>query len=691
VRRARTLSISKPTEASALLARVLGCAVVLLAPRVAFAREAPALHAEDDDPDDLADLEEEAFGMRGLVRTRAESVSFDAKARSLELSGNVRVDSPPFHLRSQHIKLSRTKYGIEADGKGRLAFCPCLGTPVTIEFEKAIVAPPGELILKDPKLEIYGVPVMYLPWFWMRSDEKVGLLPPDVAYRGQDGFFIGGGVHLPWKDRADRHALDLRGGAYLDGGFIADARLRSPIATTKIRYDRLPGARAPIMLGQPRSNADDGLTVDARGASNRNGTTIAWDADVIRGRRGVAATSDLDAATKPWDRASASGAVRLGPVVTETGFRAVTRRGGDLVAVEASGPFAALRTSGAMGSSVAYDVTMEGGAVRVSGGAASLAAIQPPAMTPDTVSYGRAEAGALAATTLGPFAASLTARGAGNLASEGRRNGGDRAGTARVRLGAPLVRAFGGEASPGEGAERSEPLVHVVEPFAEAAVLHTGGNAILGSLPGRGLAGVSGTAPVTNAGVSSTLGRWGRREAIELVLAGGAAYGSTATASGVRPLARGQLSATLAPIGAQVETAHVVGGNASSTDGSVVVARLRIGPSDGARVLANVATREGIDPILARALTEASVESPAGFLAREGTTGGAALVVPWARALTTSVGVDADATAQELVAARGGIELRDRCNCVTLRANGSHRIGRNGVDVWIALDFSADR
>ena len=112
---------------------------------------------------------------------------------------------------------------------------------------------------------------------------------------------------------------------------------------------------------------------------------------------------------------------------------------------------------------------------------------------------------------------------------------------------------------------------------------------------------------------------------------------------------------------------------------------------DGARVVANVATREGIDPVLARSLTDASVESPGGFLLREGTTGGAGLVIPWARAFTTSAGIDADVTTKELVAARGGIELRDRCNCITLRANGSHRLGRDGVDVWLSIDFAADR
>ncbi|MBX3265031.1 MAG: hypothetical protein KF782_35495, partial [Labilithrix sp.] len=593
---------------SCRLTRASARALVVLAvvaPRVAAAREAGALHEEDDT---VEGLEEEAFGTRGLVRTRAETVSFDARARSIELSGDVRVDSPPFHLRSQRITLSRTRYGIEVDGKGRLAFCPCLGTPITIEFDKAIVAPPGELILKDPKLEIYGVPVMYLPWFWMRSDEKVGLLPPDVAYRGQDGVFAGGGVHLPWKERGAQESLDLRGGAYFQGGFVADVRLRTPVGRTKVRFDRLPGARAPVLLGPSAANdADDGLLVDARGASHGDGTTVAWDADVIRGRRGVAATSELDAAAKPWDRASASGALHVGPVVAETGFRAVTRRGGDLVAVEASGPFAALRSSGAIASGVTYDATLEGGAVRVSGPAASFAALEPPAITPDSVSYARADVGALAATTLGPLAAAVTARGAANVAAEGRRDGGDRAGTARLRLGVPLARAF----APGDDDphDRNDPLVHVVEPFAEASILHASGDGVLGSLPGRGLAAISGTAPIADAGFASTLGRWGRREALEIAAAGGAAYGSSATSSGVRPLARGRVSATLASLGGQLDTAHVVGGD---RDGSAVVARIRIGPSDGARVVANLASRDGIDPVLARALTDPSIEAPAG-------------------------------------------------------------------------------
>jgi hypothetical protein len=104
-----------------------------------------------------------------------------------------------------------------------------------------------------------------------------------------------------------------------------------------------------------------------------------------------------------------------------------------------------------------------------------------------------------------------------------------------------------------------------------------------------------------------------------------------------------------------------------------------------------VAERAGVDPIAARLLADAPLEPSAGFLTREGTTGGAGVVVPWSKWLTTSAGADGDATTTELVAVRGGLELRDRCGCLTLRANGSHRIGRPGVDVWVAIDFAADR
>jgi hypothetical protein len=626
----------------------IATAVLLTASR-AYAAEAPSVDVEVE--------EQDLLGTNGNLRTRAETVSFDARERVLELQGNVRVDSPPFHLRSQRIKLTRTNLGIEIEGKGRLAFCPCLGTPLTVEFEKAFVAPPGDLIIKSPTLEVYGVPVMHLPWFWLRSDEKVGVLPPDIAYRGKDGFFVGEGLHLPWKQHGQRFAVDFRAGGYLFDGFATEARLLTPTSNTKVRYDRLRG--------------DDGLSVDARGATDNGELRTSWDVDVLRGERGVRMTTDLDAAAKPWDRGTIEGALRAGPVTVAQSIRAVTRRGERLSHVESAGPITTLRASGAALGRITYDATVEGGALRVS---------RPNGpLTPDTLSFARAELGATAATNFGPFAASMALRGAGEVVAEGTQDGADRAGSARVHLGAPLVRAY-------RSAEANEdPLIHVLEPFTEGALFHAEGKDLLGTAPGRVVGLLSGEGASTTAGLSTTLGRWADHGALEASVAGGGLWIQDESAG----LVRGRLSMSFAWLGATIDAAGFDAG--SSFSGQAAIAHARVGPTNGLRLLGNMAEQGDFDPVIARFLTNEVYEPSSRFLSRRGTTGGATLVIPWGRAVTTTAGADVDATHEELVAARGGIELRDRCGCVTLRANGSQRIGREGVDVWVSLDFAADR
>ena len=41
----------------------------------------------------------------------------------------------------------------------------------------------------------------------------------------------------------------------------------------------------------------------------------------------------------------------------------------------------------------------------------------------------------------------------------------------------------------------------------------------------------------------------------------------------------------------------------------------------------------------------------------------------------------------QLVAAVGALELHDPCGCVVVRATAAHRIGRDGVDVWLTVDL----
>ena len=147
------------------------------------ARAAEAPSVDDVDGPTEADL---ALAPDGSMRARADSVTLDPRGRSLELVGDVRVDAAPFHLRSARIRLSRSSLGVEVDGHGRLAFCPCLGTPVTVEFDRAIVAPPGDLVLTHPRLRVYDVPIVALPYFWFRSERKWGVLPPDIEPRAAD-------------------------------------------------------------------------------------------------------------------------------------------------------------------------------------------------------------------------------------------------------------------------------------------------------------------------------------------------------------------------------------------------------------------------------------------------------------------------------------------------------------------------
>jgi len=215
---------------------------------------------------------------KGELDVRADEVSVDTRLLELELKGNVHADAPP-------LKLKRTPIGVVVDGDGRLAFCPCLGTPLTIAFSGATVAPPGDLILRSPRLLVFGLPVFWLPVFWLRSSSRVGLLPPDVAWRGADGMYLGGGLHLPWTKGDPSNGVDVRAGGYFKGGFAASVDLTTPSSFTRVQFDRLAGST----LG-----GDQGVIVDARGAiARRSAATssiteeLAWDADLLRRARAV--------------------------------------------------------------------------------------------------------------------------------------------------------------------------------------------------------------------------------------------------------------------------------------------------------------------------------------------------------------------------------------------------------------------
>ncbi len=537
------------------------------------------------------------------------------------------------------------------------------------------MAPPGDLVLRQPKLLVYDVPIFWLPYFWLRSPARLGLLPPDIAYRGPDGLYLGAGVHAPWRWGDASSGLDLRAGAYLKGGFAVSGELKTPASVTSAHFDRLDST---------------GLGVDARGAledtQRRDG--IAWDVDVLRGARGVFATTELDAASRIHDRAAAEAWIRDGGFTFAAGVRSTSMRGGDVLALGASGPVATVRRGEAIGEIGDYDIAVTGGALRT-----DRVSTTDEITSPSTLSYARAEAGATLAGSVGPTALSTTVRTAGDVASDGREHGRDGVASLRTEASWPLVRGFA-------SSDPADPWRHRIEPKIGASALAARGDTLLGVRPGRGLAVASGTAWTAEAGASTAIARWGRGDGAELHVTTGA------VASDVHPEAavRWRGAATWRAFGLGAEGGHVIrlGRQVSgvSGTGSAVATHARVGAADGLHLGASVAGRQGVDPILARLLTDAPLEPSAGFFAAEGWTGGARVAIPFSRTFLTRAGADMDLGERVLLAARGSIEVRDSCECVAVRVTGAHRLGRvvpgqagagAGVDVWLTIDLAPGR
>ncbi len=585
------------------------------------------------------------------ARITADDVTLDARTQALTLRGHVDVEADPFHLTSEQLQVVRTRLGLVVDGAGRVAFCPCLGEPVALVFRGATVAPPGDLFLTQPRLEVAGVPIFWLPWFWLRSAGRAGLLAPDVAYRGSDGVFLGDGVHIPWRSGDTESGIDLRAGAYLEGGAAVESTLRTPISVTTLRWDDLH---------------QSGLSVDARGSTATTETdgptgrtTLSWDADLLRGTRAVTSTTDLDAAARVYDRGAAEASWRGDGAgwVLATGVWAENVRGSSIGEVDATGPIVRARASGAAGEAGVYDATLEGGTL--SGAGLS------------SLSYARADGGTLIAGRWGPVGASASFRGAADVATQGDQDGHDAAASARLRLALPLARSF-------ESPEAGDPWRHRIEPEVEVGGLAAQGDGLLGEIPSPG--GVLGAAWLADAGLRSALGQWGARRGLSVAVdAGGVGGNEQASALAVRW--RAAASSTFFGMGA--EGADVAGG----AWGHALTTRVRVGSVRSLSLAVLVAGRAGVDPVVARALTDAPLASSSGFLATPGWTSGARVTVPITGLVTARGGADADLSTERLVAARASLEVHDRCHCVAVRLSGAERLGREGVDVWLSVDL----
>jgi hypothetical protein len=564
----------------------------------------------------------------------------DAKTEQLELSDHVTVTVDRYRLTSDKLTLRRGPHGVEVQGEGRVALCPCENAPVTLGFGAATVAPPTDLLIEDPTVRVGGVPVLWLPYLWLRSPERMGLLPPRLAWRGEDGLLAGAGVHLPWGSRQPAHtrssSADVTLSGYAKGGAEIVARVGTPRSSSRVRWDHLQSSLAEI---------------DSRGASSLGSTTAAWSVTALRGRRGRAGTLELQPAAVRYDRAEVSALRVTSTSLLGVGLRGIATRAGPLDELGLVGPVGSVGTGTALGdfgTADAYAQTWTASgpgadaASSVLEGARFGADARPGPLSSNVYLRERA----LALTTSGTSGAAM-AVGGGCEAS------------------LPLMRRYGGE---------STPTLHWVEPYARAdgAIGADRGEAAIPLPSGsRWLSAL--------VGLRNAIEWYEAGSASELILsAGWLGLGERAT----RALAM-RMTASGAVVATDVSLAWLPDERASSS-----VSRVRIGSREGVVLDARVEGRHGRQAIVVRWFDRDVWDAPwNGWYSEPGWSAGSGILVPWTRWLASVVSADYDLTADRSLGERGGLAYRHPCGCLALVAQAGRRLGRKGFDASLTLDL----
>jgi hypothetical protein len=575
------------------------------------------------------------------VDFEAGRVVVDTELEEVELDDHVAVRVGRYRLTSERMSLRRGPRGVEVDGSGRIAFCPCPDPPITLGFSSATIAPPTDVLVEDPTVRVGGVPILWLPYLWLRSPQRLGLLPPRFAWRGDDGFFAGSGVHVPLGSEAKPAWLDIAAGGYIKGGADVETRLESEDTTTRVRWDRLEES----LLG-----------VDARGSAlRRDGAGASWQIDAVRGARGRRATLALEPAARRFDRGELAVGGTAGGFIGSVGARTDAPRGGNLEEPGALGPTTHTGFGTALDGVGTLDTSLD---VR-------------SANDPDLGSLSLAnQIGAIElAGRPGPLLVALELGERVDATAAETDEGARFTAGARSAISLPLVRSYG---------RAENPIQHRIEPFAEAGVAVTTLRGELAQEP-PSTEPTDATLVAALGGLKTTLGAWARRSGAELALSGG--WGGEAES--LDPLAAGRLTVRSGFFGAASEAAY-----APLDTAVVTLSRLRLGPEDGLSISAYAEGRLETEPQAARFFLHPSWRAQrAGWLDRPGWTVGGALAIPWADWLASRVAADYDIEAEELLSVRGALGYRHRCGCLALSAWAGQRIGREGIDIWGTLDL----
>ena len=565
------------------------------------------------------------------VEFEAEHVQVDGELGSLELDGNVRVQAQRYRLKSQHLQLRRGPRGVEAEGTADVAFCTCDEPPVRLRVSHATLAPPTDALFMNPRLEVGGVPVFWLPGLWLRAPTRMGLTFPRLSYRGQDGVFAGGGAYLPLsvEDGRVTTSLTLAAGAYLLEGARLEAVLDTEASTSRVAWDHLQ---------------QTALELDAHGSAALSEATFAYRIDALRGARASRVSSSLESSARRMDRARIS-VSHVDQLALGFGVRADATRAGALGDLGAVGPELYLGAAGGLGDSVSYDVFGVARSSAISGSHGQTQLFQRGTLS--------------AKLRPGPLGIELTAAQAGELQVAEYRTQGLLRGGLQARVGLPLLRSFGS-------------LTHFMEPVIVA-------RGLVDAAP-RGSRLNDQRTLLAAGGLDSSLGQRSTRQAIAISLRVGAlASAGRADAVG---LARASADARLVGV---AQSFALLG----RSPAMVSLSRLRLGRTDGLHLLLRADGASDGSPARARTLFDETWFDPARpFLDRNGWSGGSELSVPWSRAFTTTASVDYDLTSRELLATWGGLGYRHPCGCLAVAGFVGHRVGRGGFDAWLGFDLA---
>jgi hypothetical protein len=574
------------------------------------------------------------------VRFQADRLELDPRLEKLDLRGHVVVTADRYRFTSDGVQIEKTPRGVLVDGTGRVAFCPCPEPPVTLEFRSALVAPPTDLLLEQPTLRVGGVPVFWLPWVWLRSSRRVGLLPLKAAYLGKDGFLFGSGVNAPLS-RDD--TLELGAAAYVRGGVDLEGRLFTPETTTSIRWDYL---------------RQSFIAADVLGAASPDSRlSVAWSVSALRGERALNGPILLEDAALREDRVRATSGLSDGSGLFLVGLtaRADANRGGSLGTLGAFGPGAHAGFGAPLGTAGVVDADVE------------TETLEPPSGPAESFLTEHSELGVAGHAG----AVGLTARASSRalVTVEERSSGHVAAGGVDAEATLPLVKRLG---SP------ELPLEHWITPFATGLAGAADSHAPSIAVP----VADNGAFYAASAGVRTSFGETaGRRSAVSVSIRAGV-FGEHVP-SNPEPAVAWTLGGRVRFAALRVEGVFVAERPyASSNDGL-----LRIGAEGGPFLSVRASERNGDVPVLARLFAEGWNAPWVPWFSQVARTAGAGVGIPWTRFLTTAADADYDFLDRALLGIRGNASYRHPCGCLAVTLWGAHRLGRPGVDAWVAVDL----